>query len=215
MPIPDNQKFTVEIALIGSIPTGGSNIVPTVNVFHFSRTTTVNPFNKVNIAGAFDTTVGAAIANALNAVWAASKETVRAIDDADDLPTDVASTLAGAVAGDRMTTINAAYLRIRTGLRGKHYRGSKHLGPLSESDTTTPNEDIFNAGAISNFGSVSTAIMAGFTDADGNVWVPVVLSRSISQLRVNPTTVIINPMASCTLNKRVGRLRRREVKSVY
>lgn len=215
MPIPDTSKITVEIAALGAITAGGSNVVNTANIFHFRRTTTVNPFNKAHIDAAFQLSVLAAMATALNNRWTSTGDTVRAIDDADDLPTGFAGGAVGAVAGDGMSTINAVYILLRSALRGKHYRGSKHFGPLSESDTTAPNEDILNAGAIANFGGIGTAILGGFTDADGNVWVPVVLSRSLSQLLVNPTTVVAVDVVSASLNKRVGRLRRREVKSVY
>jgi hypothetical protein len=215
MPIPDTSKITIEVAMKGQIAAGGSNTVNTVNVFHFRRTTTTNPFVKADIDTAFQGTIVQLFGLAANNRWLQSANSVRAVDDADDLPTDFAHNVAGAVAGDSMTTIEAAYIRLRSGLRGKHYRGSKHFGPLSESDTTAGSEDIFNAGAITNWQNLADGILAGFTDSDGNIWVPVVLSRSLSQLIVNPTTVIAVDVTQATLNKRIGRLRRREAKSVY
>lgn len=215
MPIPVNQQLNFEVAVQGLISAGGSSTVKTVNVFHYQRTTNVNPISKTNIDTAFQAAVVVPLGAALNNRWTQQNNAVRCVDDALDSPVQFSHAVVGAVAGDGMTSIEAAFVLMRTGLRGKSYRGSKHFGPLSEADTTAGTEDIFNAAALARWGAVVTAINGGFTDANGNVWLPTVISRKLSQLRVNPTTVIANVVSQIVLNKRIGRLRRREAASVY
>ena len=215
MPIPVNQQLNFEIAVLGNIAAGGSNNVRTVNIFHFQRTSNVNPISKGNIDTAFQAAVVVTLGLALNVRWLQLSNTVRCVDDALDSPVSFSHAVAGAVAGDGMTSIQAAFILMRTGLRGRSYRGSKHFGPLSEADTTIAGEDVFNAAALVRWGAVVTAINGGFTDANGNLWLPTVISRKLSTLRTNPTNVVVNVVNQIVLNKRIGRLRRREVKSLY
>jgi len=215
MPIPANLITHAEIIVKGIITGGGSNTKNTVNVFHYRRTSVVNPLSKTNLDTIFNTTVVAPLALALNNRWTQQHNTVRWIDDATDAPVPFSHAAVGAVAGDGMTTIEAAFILLKTGLKGKSYRGSKHFGPLSESDTTAPAEDIFNAAALTRWGAVVTALGTVLVDASGNSWILQVVSTKLSQQLVNPTTIIGNDVNSILLNKRVGRLRRREVTSVY
>jgi hypothetical protein len=215
MPIPANLITHAEIITRGIITAGGSNTKNTVTVYHYRRTTVVNPLSKPNLDTVFDATVTAAVALALNNRWTQSNNSVRWIDDALDAPAFFNHAAVGAVAGDGMTTIEAAFLLLKTGLRGKSYRGSKHYGPLSEADCTAPNDDIFNAAALARMVAIATALGTALVDASGNTWVLQVVSTKLSQLLVNPTTVVANDVTTIQVNKRVGRLKRREAASVY
>ena len=86
---------------------------------------------------------------------------------------------------------------------------------MSESDTTGGTDDIWNAGALGRLGTIAAAILAGFTDANGNIWKPIVVSQKKSQLRNNPTTVTFADINQVLVNKRVGSMRHRRVTSVY
>jgi hypothetical protein len=215
MPIPVNQILNAEILLHGTIAAGGSNNALTVNSFHYRRTTNVNPVSKVNLDTIFQSTIVVPLGLALNVRFLQTFNTVRWVNDALDAPVQFNHAVAGAVAGDGMTAIEAAFILLRTALKGKSYRGGKHFGPLSEADTTLGTEDIFNAAAIVRWGAVVTALSTPLVDASGNTWVLEILSKKLSQLLINPTTVISNDVVSFLLNKRIGRLRRRERKSVY
>jgi len=114
-----------------------------------------------------------------------------------------------------MPTTESAFLLFGTGLRGKSYRGGKHLFPLAESATTTGTDDILNAGALTYFGALAAQALLPLTDAGPNTWNPCVLSRKLSQLRSNPTTVTRNDVVSVSVNKRIGTMRHRKVKSLY
>lgn len=216
MPIPLNQVTIAEVQMRGLIDGGPGGSIKTNFVFHWRRTATAVDPTKTAIAAAFKTSISAPIAAALNVDWAATTNAVRYVNDALDAPIEFTNTDVGAITGDRLASFAAAYLLMRSAVRGRNYRGSKHLGPFSESDVTHATGcDIFNAGAITRLTTVCAAILAGFTDGTGNVWVPCVLSRSLSQLTLNPTTVITNDAIQVLPNHRVGSETRRKVKSIY
>jgi hypothetical protein len=208
MPIPATSISTVQVNVIGRIAAAGGNVIPTNFGFVFSRTSTVPPLVKSQIDTAFQAAIVVDIGAALNIRWLQQYNTVRYADDAQDAPVQFNHAVAGAVTGDSMPSFSTAYVLFRTGLRGKFYRGSKHFAPLSESDTTTGTDDILNAAAIARWATVRTDLLAGFTDASANVWRFVVLSKTLSQLIVNPTTVVTNVVTEALLNKRIGRMTR-------
>jgi hypothetical protein len=215
MPIPAPQVGVTEVHMLGLVASGGSTNKIADFVFHFRRTTTVNPIVKTAVETAFQAAIAVPVCAALNSRFVQTSSTVRWVNDALDPPFPVTRAIAGGVAGDGQAMHMAAYLLMRTGLRGRSYRGSKHFFPLSEADSTAPNSDIMNAASLVLWGAVAAALAAGFTDANANVWVPCILSRKLSKLVTNPTTVVTNDVTLVLINKRFGRMRRREVRSVY
>jgi len=215
MPIPLNQVTVAEIVMRGLIAAGGSNAIKTAFVFHYRRlATSVDP-SKTALNAAFVAGPVAAIAAALSSDWAASLHDIRWVNDATDQYASIAATEVGAITGDRLSSHASAYLLFRTGLRGRSYRGSKHLGPMSESDVTSADEDLFNTGALTRLAAINTALAATLTDSTGNQWKLTLLSRKLSQLKTHPTTVITNDVTQLLVNKRVGTMLRRKVASVY
>lgn len=215
MPLPSIALSYVEILIKGIITGGGSNSINTVNTFHFRRTTTVNPLDKNHINTAFQASVGADLIACLNNRWSQQTNEIRFINDAEDAYQPFTAVNAGAIAGDGMSSVASVFLYMRSGYRGRSLNGSKKLGPLSESDTTAAASDVLNAAAITRWGTLASTIQVGFTDSDGNVWVPCIVSRLGSQLSKNPTFVSAFDCIQVLLNKRIGRNRRREVASVY
>lgn len=215
MPIPSNLIEHVTIQMKGQASAEGSNDKNTLFTFNFRRTAIVNPLSKTNIEAAFQAGNGTNIPAALNNRWTHLLTSVRFPDDALDSNVDFVHSTAGGISGDTMPMHNAAFLLFRTALRGKSYRGGKHFGPLSESDTTGGSGDLLNSGAVGRFQAIGVGLLAGFTDSDGNVWVLEIISTTLSQLTVNPTVVTANDVTQILVNTRVGRMRRREVKSVY
>lgn len=216
MPLPLNQIHYVEIQMRGLIDGGPGGSIKTNFVFQFRRTATAVDPTKAAINTAFQGTISPAIAAALNVDWSATTNSLRYFEDALDAPVEFTNTDVGAITGDRLSSFSSAYLLMRTAVRGRSYRGSKHLGPFSESDVTHATGcDVFNAGAITRLTTICTAILAGFTDSTGNIWVPSVLSRKLSQLQFDPTTVVANDVLQVLPNHRVGSEVRRKVKSIY
>lgn len=215
MPIPFNQVTVCEVAMRGLMDAGGSNSIPTNFLFHFRRTAvTVDP-TKTAINTAFLAGPAAAIAAALNQRWNSTLNDIRYPNDATDPYQSFTTALSGAITGDSLVSDDAAYLLFRTALRGRQFRGSKHLGPMSESDRTTAAEDLWNAACLTRLAAINTALLAGFTDSTGNIWKFCILSRSLSQLSVNPTIVTVNDVTQGLVNKRTGSMLRRKVASVY
>jgi len=216
MPIPLNQVNVVEIQMKGIITGGGAGEVRTNFVFHFRRLgVTVDP-TKTAINAAFQAAVADDIAAALNEDWSGTVNSVRYVNDALDAPVEFSNTDEGAITGDRLQSFSTAYLLMRTAVRGRNYRGSKHLGPFSESDVTHADGcDVFNAAALARLTTICTSIGGGFTDATTNIWVPCILSRSLSLLTENPTTVITNDVTQILPNQRLGTEIRRKAPSLY
>lgn len=215
MPLADAAKIHVEAVVCGLMTAAGGISVPTINVFNFRRTTFVNVFSKGAFEAAFHTNIMAVIKAALNIRWTHTMTRVRCLNDADDPYQDTVYSGAGVITGDSLPSDQSAYLLLRTALRGRAARGNKHLGPMSESDTTTTS-DIFNAGALTRLAAIGTALVAGFTTGAPVVtYVPCVISRKNSQLKTNPTTVVANDIIQVLVNKRVGSMKRRKITSVY
>lgn len=216
MPIPTNEIQVVELQQRGIITGGGAGEVRTNFVWHFRRLSTAVDPSKSAINTRFNATIGAAVVAALNEDWDASVNSIRYIDDALDAPTDFSVTASGAITGDRLASFATAYFLMRTALRGRNYRGSKHIGPFSESDVTHATGcDIFNAGCVTRLEAIAAAVLTGFTDSTGNVWVPVIVSRNLSQLSENPTVVVQADVVQCLPNHRVGSEVRRKAPSLY
>jgi len=212
MPIPLNQVTVAEIVMRGLIAAGGSNSVRTNFVFHYRRlAVSVDP-TKAALDTIFTSTVAAPIAAALNVDWEASLHDIRWLNDATDSYLSTVATEVGAITGDRLQTFAAAYLLLRTGLRGRSYRGSKHFGPMSESDI---GDDVWNAGALTRLTTIATAMATTLTDSTGNQWKLTLLSRKFSQLAVNPTTVVTNDVTQILRRETIGTMRGRKVESVY
>lgn len=214
-PRPETPPVTAEYfqcAMKGLMAAAGGNAVNTVFLFHFRRLSgSVTP-SKANMNTAFEAAIATPIAAALNARWAATTNAWRRMNDALDANVDFSSALVGAITGDSMPSDQAAYIFCRTGVR--YYFGGKHLGPMSESDTTTTG-DVFNTACLTRLTTVATAILAGFTDSDSNVWKSSVFSPSSSQVSTNPVKIIGNDITQALVNHRVGSMNRRKVASVY
>ncbi len=215
MPIPAPQIVNAEIVMRGIAAGGGSNPANINFVFHYRRVAvSVNP-SKTALEAAFNAGPTPPILLLLNARYTQSRNDIRWLNDAEDPYVPTARAGVGGVAGDSLSTFDAAFVLLRTALRGRRFRGSKHFGPMSEADITTANDDVWNAATLVRLGNVATALLVPLTDATGNVWNLSVVSRFLSQLQTNPTNVVSNDVTQALVNKRVGSLNNRKVKSVY
>lgn len=212
MPIPLNQVRVAEIVLRGDIAASGSDAIKTAFVFHYRRNTVSVDPSKTALNTAFNAGPVAAIALALNVQWSASLHDIRWLNDAEDPYLSINATEVGAVVGDRLPSDDAVFLLFRTALRGRRFKGGKHLAPFSESDI---GGDVLNAGAITRATAICTALTTPLTDATSNTWNFCIVSRLLSQLKVNPTTVISNDVTQGLVNSRIGTMLTRKVKSVY
>lgn len=215
MPPTPTTNPVAEVISHGLVSSAGSTTKNIVNVFHFMRIAgSVNP-NMTNLEAAFQTALMIPITNNVNHRFTQVFNTARLMNDVTNPVTQVSRAVVGAIAGDSMPTFNYAYILLRTANRGKNFRGNKKIGPMSESNTTSGTDDIWNAAALTLLGTIATALVTNITDSDGNVWQNVVLSKTLSLTKKNPTTIVCVPITSALINKRVGRMKRREVASAY
>lgn len=215
MPIPANQIQFAEVKMFGLASAQGSTDHPFTYTFNFFRANLSLPITKQPIEIAFQAAIAVPVMLALNNTAVQTFNTIRFPDDALDAPVQFTRAIAGAVTGDAMTKTNSAFVLMRSGLRGRSYRGSKHFFPLSESDTTAAAADVLNAAAITRFTAVTAAMVTAWSDTNGNSWTPCVISKKLSQLTVNPTTIVDAVVNQVLLNSRIGTMVKRKVRSVY
>jgi hypothetical protein len=194
----------------------GGGVKNFFNVYHFRRLTTVNVLNKTNIESQFNTVVMGPILAFLNVDFTQIQNTVRFFENPADAPLAVSRTGVGAITGDRLPDFNAAVIQLKSGSRGKNGRGSKHLGPVAESSTTG---DDLTSGAVTLATAVGTAIVAGFTDSDGNGWIPGLKAAAREGLPWHyifplPTVTGWTDVGSFVINKSLGTMKRRKIKTV-
>jgi hypothetical protein len=217
MPLPPPPYYaTFQINMKGVSASQGSTSHNADFVFFFAR-----PFGSVivpdpvKIEQAFQTAIAIPVTNALNVRYTQSANEVRCIDDALNASTVIPRALPGAIAGDSLPQHLTAFMLLKTAFRGKSFHGNKKFFPISESDSTLGTADLLNAAAQARWATVASAILAGFTYAGGDVYLPYVFSRINSQVKVNPTQVQVVQIVTAVINKRMGRMKKREAGSVY
>lgn len=211
MPFVPIVGSIAEVAMLGTIAAAGSNSKNVANVYHYRLSVLTAPPTKAALDTAFQTAIVVPYAAAANNRFTQNSNTVRWIDDALDAPASVAHAAVGAIATDSVPLSEAVAMLLRTGKRGKSYRGSKHFVGVNEIDTTG---DVLTGAGLARWQTLQTAIGTNITDALGNIWVPSVLSRMLSTLTTNPTTIVANDVTSVLLNLTVGTMRRRRAATV-
>ena len=207
-----STSILAEISAFATAVAEGGGVKTFVNVYQFQRTSPAGTLDKSHVESAFNTAINPSVLAALSIDYTQVYDTVRMLDDALDIPTVVVRSGVGARTGQRLPDFNAATLRLNSATRGRFARGSKHYGPVAESDSLG---DALEAAAVTRFKAIGTAILAGFTDSDGNVWLPVVVSRKApAQYKTNPCVIRSYQITSTVLNSTLGTMRRRKVRSL-
>jgi hypothetical protein len=197
----------VEIIVRGFMAAGGSSVTPAINVWHYRRTVLGPTLTKSRINTAFQANLVAAHLLAANVRYTPNNLTIRFIEDAVDFPNSFPVAGVGAIATDSSPSDDAVVLYLQTALRGRKYRGFKHLAGCNEVDTTN---DVLTGAGLARWQVVQAAALAGFTDADGNIWKPSVVSPSESYFKTNPTTVTANDAITIGLDTVIGTMRKRK-----
>jgi len=202
----------VEIVAKGVMASNGALAKNVANVFHYRTVISANPIIKANIEAAFQAAIMAPVLLATSDDYGQDGTTVRFYDDAIDPPQLFAEAGVGNIATDRMPDYNTVVIQMHTPYKGKSYRGSKHFAGVVEASTTG---DILTGTGVTLWNAVRDALLNGFTDSDGNVWIPEIKSnKPPAQYLVNPVTVVANDVTSTILNLTLGIMKRRKVKTV-
>lgn len=177
------------------------------NVWDFARTVPSGTPTKAAINTAFAAGPMADLLPCLSVSYIADFVDIRFLDDPLDPFQTFTSALVGGVAGDSLPSVNNVTVQMKTGLRGRSFRGSKHFGPIAETDTTL---DKLIAGAITRWITFMATWLAGFTDGGGFVWKPLVVSQKLSTFNPTTATVVGNVVTSFQLNTILGIMRKRK-----
>lgn len=214
MPIPAGNIVNLQITIHGTAATGGSSVTPSINVFNYYRTTTVNPFTKTALNTIFQTNVVTPLLAAMNIRYTPGTLSIRILDDFNDAPTVFTVAGVGAIATDSLPSNEAVYMLLRTALRGRNFRGSKHFGPASEVDTTN---DLLVGAGLARWNTLKAALLAPCIDANGNTWLPTVLSRNLSNfgsVAVPLAVIVATEVTNILLDLNIGTMRRRRSTTV-
>jgi len=208
-----SNSIIAEISMLAVAAAEGGGVKNFANIYHFQRTSPSGTLNKSHVEAEFNTAITPSILAALGVDYTQTFDTVRMVDDALDPAIAVARTGVGARSGLRLPDFSAVTIRLNTATRGRFARGSKHFGPIAQSDCI--GDTALSPTAIARFQTIATAILTGFTDADGNVWLPIILSRvPPAQFKVNPVIYQSYQINAAVVNLTIGTMHRRKVPSL-
>lgn len=188
------------------IAAAGSNTRKIVSTYYYNRNNTVLPLSKGNIAAAFDVAMNTSLLLASVSRMTQEYIGVRFIEDYTDAEVQYAYAGVGALGTDSLPDGCTVTVELQTGLRGGSYRGWKRYPGVAEASTTG---DVLTGGGLTLWQAVRDAAGATFTDADGNVWSPWVVSQKLSTLNAPVTNVVAYAVNSVVLNKNIGYMKRR------
>ena len=199
-----------QVSMLATVVARGGEVKNVANVYNFRRTGAVLPRVKSQVDTAFQAAIAVPVLAALDVDYTQVQNVVRWLDDATDMAVAFPHANVGGVAGQRYDNFTAAFILMRT--TSRKTRGSKHYSPLAE---TTVNGDEIVAGDLPLFQAIADAILAGFTDAGGNVWQSTIVNTKNAIFGVNPTLFGDSLVTSVAVRKTVGTMRRRKVRGVY
>lgn len=201
------------ITVKGESATGGLGPKKSWNVFTYRRTTTVNPLTKIALYNIFNTTVITPLVAAMNIRYTCPFIGIRNMDDPDDFETDYANAGVGAIATDSLPVRSTVNMVLVSTVRNQKFRGRKFFSPASEVDTT---QDILTGAGLARWQTVQAAVLSNLVDANGNTWVPCVVSRSSSALTHRPqASIVAADVQFVKLATRIGNLSRRKSATTF
>lgn len=218
MPIADNQKWTLDLQIAGTVSAKGSQTYHVTTAFKYRRNANSAPLTKPSIAAAFQTTLVTEFAALLNESYTMDFIRTRFMEDPTDPYMDTVPAgppVVGGIVGDRISPSIVSFFLKKTAYRGKHYRGRMFLSPMSESDTTAATADLWNAACLTRLNALAFKMNDTFTDVDGNVWAPIVVQNSLIDKSVIPWIIPFSVIVDVVPRKSLGRLLTRAPASVY
>jgi hypothetical protein len=215
MPVPRpplTSIYHAQIKVKALLLSTGAIAKEVTTLFTYKRTSNVNTPSKTQLNTAFVAGPLAAFLAATNISYSNPTVSIRWLEDAEDPFVDFANVAAGAIATDRQPGFAAVYMALYSNSRALWAKSSKHFPGVNEIDTT---QDLLTGAGLARWQTVQSAILANVTDAGPNIWQPcVVAGAPRSQTSFNPTTIVSNLVSSIVLHLSVGRMKKRQVKTV-
>jgi hypothetical protein len=201
----------VEISVQGSVVETGGTARNIFNVFHYYQNPNQpSPPSAVVVANAFIAGPWAGILALLSIGYVGVQTLARYLDVTTNAFQNANAPGNGAVALPRQPAQQAVVGFFRTAVRGKSFRGSKHFGPLATAQVTG---DEIAPASVAAWQAAITALVANIT-AGGQSYTPCVVSKTLSQLRTDPVTIIGAAKLTGLTNKTIGTMRHRKEKTV-
>jgi len=157
-----SSQYALIVTRGHAVSTGERVTRPVTNVYCFRRPSGLFAPNKANILTAFSAAISANLAIVLSVSYIHVFTDCRMLDDPADPFTTVAGADSGTVAGDSLPSVNSVSLQLKTGIRGRKYRGAKRYGPIAESQTVLDHLDVT---PLADWTTYAGQLLAGFTDS--------------------------------------------------
>lgn len=214
MAIPQEDILGAEVVVKQNYADENLGLKQCYNVFHLRRKTFTTPPVKANLKVAFDTALIQDLLDLQADIITSTKISVRFISDPLDLAVEFAAAPEEDGQGDfdPFPPASAVAVLLRTGIRGKSYRGAKRFVGIDE--TACPGGYIGDT-AYAAWQGWAAGIPGTITDSDGNEWATAILSRSLSDLVVTPATLVLNDIVSAHVNRNIGSQDSRRAPSAY
>jgi hypothetical protein len=207
MPVITN---VVEIIVQGTVveTTGGAKNI--FNVFHYFQNPTVpGPQTAIAVANQFLASIFAGIAARLSAGYVPNQTLCRYLDLTTNPLLTANPPQAGAIILPRLAATQAVVTPLRSASRGKNFRGTKHFGPIPAASVVS---DELVAAEVTAWQALLPGFAAAIT-VGGQTYSPCIVSRSLSQLRLDPVVIQGAIVIQALLNKTIGTMRRRKEKT--
>jgi hypothetical protein len=193
-----------------ALSTGEARTKTIYNLYDFKRSASSATPTKAQIKTAFQSTILTPLAACLSVSYVSAFVDLRYLDDPLDPYQTISGGVSGTTTGDSLPSVNNVCMQMKTGIR-YYNRGSKHYGPIAESDTLL---DYLTTSAIAKWATFQTAFNAGFTDAAGVLWTPVIVSQKYSVFSDTVATIVQNAVTSTIVNPYLGIMRKRSQERV-
>jgi len=205
----EGSHILVECRLITTLEYEDGLFREMFNVFHYHNLTDAGPLNKGSLLAAFINNVGDPIAPLMNVRVTLGRADIRIMDNPLDVVLEQAlGSPSGAVTGDPLSASLALVMQFDSGVRGRSFRGRKHFGGLSESDSDGGDE--LKASVITSWGSPAAGMGANIDDGTGNEYEPCVLSPTLSSLYQDPPFFTGAAGGTWSVNHILGTMRKRK-----
>lgn len=206
------DPWIVEVAFRGTLALPAPiPAIPVVSVFHLKRVVNTNPFDPTNVAAVMGSWYDDFPATAQATQFQVDQTEARQLDDPTAATGVDPTNRIGQITGDLYASDAAVYIQLKSGLRGRSYFGSKHFAAPVEAQITGGYLNTATGQPI--WAPIAAGILdlavTGVTDADGNVWKLIILSKQLSNLESSPATFTYAIPVSCPLNTRIGTMGRR------
>lgn len=211
---PSTPKW-VEMVMMGQVTASNASTLPDRNILHWYTPVPLPGGDLTTFWNNFWALIGTAWADAKSDSYNLVSAVLQYIDDPTSIKETVLVGVTGTVATDRSAQFNAGVIRKTSGLTGKNWRGSMHIGALPETFTT---KDQLNAspGSVKYQAIVDVLqglVTTGLSDG-GSTFYPVILSPTQSDRISIPAVLTASYVRDFLLNLKVGTMKRRKERGV-